>query len=62
MPNPGAESPLRKCTLNLFEADVISAEAYYGRGWTETLRKVWQEHMKTCVSYHKLRQTLGDIE
>jgi len=62
MPNPGADAPLRKVTLNLYESDVAAAEAYYGTGWSRTLREVWQAHMRTTTGYHSLRKTLGEME
>ena len=61
MPNPGSDRPLRKVTINLYEEDVASAEAYYGRGWSEELRRIWSEHMRATTGYHKLRKTLGDL-
>ncbi len=62
MPNPGSDLPLRKVTLNLYDEDVRAAEAYYGRGWSNELRRVWQEHIRSTTSFHKLRKTLGDLE
>ncbi len=62
MPNPGSDRPLRKVTLNLYDEDVRAAEAYYGHGWSNELRRVWQEHMQSTTSFHKLRKTLGDLE
>jgi hypothetical protein len=61
MPNPGADAPLRKVTLNLYDADVEAAEQFYGRGWTSELRELWQAHMRNVTGYHKLRQQLGDL-
>lgn len=61
MPNPGSDRPLRKVTLNLYDEDVLAAESYYGRGWTEELRKLWHEHMRNATGFHKLRKTLGDL-
>ena len=61
MPNPGSDKPLRKVTVNLYEDDVAAAETYYGRGWSEELRKVWSEHIRNTTGFHKLRQTLGDL-
>jgi hypothetical protein len=61
MPNPGSDKPLRKVTVNLYDEDVAAAEAYYGRGWSEELRKVWGEHMRGTTGFHKLRKTLGDL-
>ena len=61
MPNPRADAPLRKVTLNLYESDVLAAESYYGRGWSEALRQLWHEHMRNVTGYQRLRQTLGDL-
>lgn len=61
MPAQPAEYPLRKVTLNLYEMDVESAESYYGRGWSEELRRLWHDHMKNVTGYQKLRKTLGDL-
>lgn len=62
MPNPGADAPLRKVTVNLYEADVSAAEKYYGHGWSEELRKMWQAHMRVTLGHYKTRTTLGDLE
>jgi hypothetical protein len=62
MPNPGADKPIRKVTLNLYEDDVLSAQSYYGQGWTTELRRVWSEHMRSTTGWHKVRKTLGDLE
>jgi len=62
MPNPGADAPLRKVTLNLYDADVEAAKKYYGNGWTEQVRLMWQAHMRMTTGWHKLRQSLGGDE
>lgn len=54
--------PLRKTTLNLFEADVLVLEAYYGHGWSEQVRNWVHQHTQQISGYHKLRRTLGDLE
>lgn len=61
MPNPGADAPLRKVTINLYESDCAAAESYYGRGWSEELRKLWHDHMRNVTSYQRFRKTLGDL-
>lgn len=38
MPNR-SDDPLRKVTLNLYEADCQWLERTYGRGWTERVRQ-----------------------
>lgn len=63
MPNPGSDAPLRKVTLNLYEADCAKLEKLHGRGWTTVVRDTIQAHvyaldMKTIYQ----RMTLGDLE
>lgn len=58
---PKADDPLRKCTLNLYEADCVALESYYGRGWTEQVRQVVHAHIHTITGLHRLRRTLGDL-
>jgi hypothetical protein len=57
-----SDDPLRKVTLNLYEADCQWMEREYGRGWTERLR----QHLHTLVHERKpigkvYRPTLGDL-
>ena len=54
-----SDDPLRKVTLNLYEADCQWFEKNYGRGWTERLR----QHIHAEVT-KRSRQTLihlGDL-
>ena len=55
-----AGPPLRKVTLNLYEADCVVLEIAYGRGWTTHVRDVVSDH---AARYHKYqpRKTLGDF-
>lgn len=46
MPNPGADAPLRKVTLNLYEADCIAMEKHYGRGWSTIVRDMVHRHIE----------------
>lgn len=46
MPNPGAEAPLRKVTLNLFEDDVERLKAHYGPGWSTVVRDLVGDHAR----------------
>ena len=57
-----SDDPLQKVTLNLYEADVLALEAFYGRGWSEQVRQVVHQHISTATSFHKLRKTLGDLD
>jgi hypothetical protein len=40
------DSPLKKITLNLYEADVAEMEHRYGRGWSEQVRRLVNQHLK----------------
>lgn len=68
MPRP-ADEPLRRVTLNLFEADCQWLEKEYGPGWTTRIRQHIhslvtdrQDLLREVATYHKLRRTLGDLE
>ena len=55
-----ADSPLRKVTLNLYEADCQWLEREYGHGWTERVR----QHIHNEVTMRKrptMRKILGDL-
>lgn len=45
MPAPSTK-PLEKCTLNLFAADCDAMRKLYGRGWTERVRALVEQHCK----------------
>lgn len=67
MPNPGAERPLRKVTLNLFEEDCVTFETGFGQGWTTKVRELVHsraEMMRKPIEtkYHNVKRTLGDLE
>lgn len=56
-----SDEPLRKVTLNLYEADCQWLEQNYGRGWTERVR----QHIHNEVQQRRspvMRRTLGDLE
>jgi hypothetical protein len=44
MPNPGADRPLQKVTLNLYEEDVRFLQSY--EGWTQIVRATVHEFVK----------------
>lgn len=60
MPTPAGD-PLRKVTLNLYEADCATLERLVGHGWSEQVRQWVHQHVEGMVGYHKLRKTLGDL-
>lgn len=56
-----ADEPLQKITLNLYEADVLALETYYGRGWSEQVRSLVRDHTFKLTAYANVKQTLGDL-
>ncbi len=60
MPNR-SDDPLRKVTLNLYEADCAWMEQNYGRGWTERLRQHLHTEVTSRRQYTKAARTLGDL-
>ncbi len=46
---PRSPEPLRRITLNLFEADCVSMERRYGRGWSEQVREMVRKHIRTVI-------------
>ena len=40
------DEPLRKVTLNLYEADVRWCQNHYGQGYTEIIRQALREYVK----------------
>lgn len=64
MPNPGADAPLRKVTLNLYEADCLALEQSLGHGWTAKVRDLTHNYVVTYTdrdAYAKIKRTLGDL-
>ncbi len=63
-----ADEPLRRCTLNLYEADCLWLEQTYGPGWTTRIRQHIHQlvHTQTAhkpeVMFHRVRRTLGDLK
>ena len=57
-----ADAPLRKVTVNLYEADCAWAEEVYGHGWSEQLRQVWHDHLLKYHRLHAATLTLGDLD
>lgn len=42
-----AEAPIHKVTFNMYKSDYEALIETYGRGWTETLREIIHQHVKT---------------
>lgn len=61
-----SDDPLRKCTLNLYEADCQWFEREYGHGWTERLRQHIHEQVirrqLNKMEHSPYRRTLGDLD
>lgn len=72
-----SDDPLRRVTLNLYEADCVVLERHYGQGWTTVIRNTIHERMKVLTpsgprlsegdllelhSNTNFRRTLGDLE
>lgn len=57
-----SDEPLRKVTLNLYEADCVWFEHEYGHGWTERLRQHVHNEVQARKPKGKVyRPTLGDL-
>lgn len=56
-----ADAPLRRITLNLYEADAVAMENYYGHGWSIEVRRLVYEHINQRNPDAIRRRTLGDI-
>jgi len=58
-----SDDPLRRVTLNLYEADCEWLEREYGRGWTERIRQHIHNEVLTrqLTPLHRVRRTLGDL-
>lgn len=57
-----SDDPLRKVTLNLYEADCAWLEKTYGHGWTERVR----QHIQVLVHERRMAVrpvlfTIGDL-
>ncbi len=54
-----SDDPLRRCTLNLYEADCAAMELAFGHGWTTQVREWIHEKAYSIRKYE--RRTLGDL-
>lgn len=55
------DAPLRKVTLNLYEADCAKLESFIGYGWTERVRLVVHEYCEGSFDLARPVRTLGDL-
>jgi hypothetical protein len=61
-----SDDPLRRVTLNFYEADCQWLEKTYGRGWTERIRQHIHSEVLCRKEYKNAmrilnRPTLGDL-
>lgn len=54
------DAPLRKVTLNLYEADCAHLERQVGLGWSTYIRELVHDHLRNAVRLTPAR-TLGDL-
>jgi len=58
-----SDDPLRRVTLNLYEADCQWLERTYGRGWTERVRQhIHNEVVKRSLTKKQFKRMLGDLD
>lgn len=59
-----SDDPLRRVTLNLYEADCQWLERTYGHGWTERVRQHIHSEVIKRQAFRQLtqpRRTIGDL-
>ena len=59
-----SDDPLRRVTLNLYEADCKKMALIHGQGWTTAIREMVRVHCnrQTDGAYNpRVRRTLGDL-
>lgn len=62
-----SDDPLRRVTLNLYEADCAKLESAVGPGWTERVRQVVHEYCETIRIVKLTRRSdapklIGDLD
>ena len=56
------DAPLRKVTLNLYEADCAYLEEKIGHGWSEYVRQLVHNNIEEDRKHYRNRpRTLGDL-
>jgi hypothetical protein len=56
-----SDDPLRRVTLNLYEADCEMMERIHGHGWATAVRDLLKDHVNKTHSVSRDRLTLGDL-
>jgi hypothetical protein len=56
-----SDDPLRRVTLNLYEADCQEIERDFGAGWTTWIRNVIHAELNRTRRKSDTRLTLGDL-
>lgn len=59
-----SDAPLRKVTLNLYDADCIYLETHLGRGWSEQVRTLvhaYAESLRPPATTVYQKMQLGDL-
>lgn len=57
-----SDEPLRKVTMNFYEADCKLLESTYGFGWTEQVRQMIHQRVTQFATYQQHKRTLGELE
>lgn len=56
------DAPLRKVTLNLYEADCIALEQWHGHGWSTYIRDLVHSDINRNLGIiNRAPRTLGDL-
>jgi len=53
------DNPLRKITLNLYEADCDEMKRRYGRGWSEQVRQLVHRHLRNKETAQDFLSKMG---
>lgn len=60
-----SDDPLRRVTLNLYEADCIAMERWHGQGWTTRIREIIHNRVEDTnrigTTVMPRPRTLGDL-
>lgn len=57
-----SDEPLRKVTLNLYEADCIWLEKTYGHGWSERVRQHIHYEVESRSKPQRIIRRIGDLD
>lgn len=59
MPRNPANRPLRRVTLNLYDADCDELSRLYGVGWTGKVRELVEAHLQRKVTVEDYLKHIG---